>query len=217
MPPVTAAANEIYQVKLKCRLDSQEVLNVLHFACPVSDSDVGTHLLKALVDCFLLQFLAGASSSLSCEGAVGHRVSPTVGPEVEYIPPGTSVSNNGSLDTDSMPSFVSAVVSIHTTRGGRSGRGRMYLAGMPESSCQHSLIQVPSAFWTALVNYVACVISTFFLGDPPAANTWQVGVYSRKIGGFAEPFNATGFAAATNLVPHRELATTRSRKIGHGS
>lgn len=214
---VIAAANEIWQVTQKMRLDNQEVLNVLHFATPAGDNDVVQHLLKALIDCFLLQFLAGASSGLSVELVKGHRIFPDIGPEYEYVPPGTSVSNNGSLDTDSMPSFVSAVVSIHTTRGGRSGRGRMYLAGMPESSVQHSRITVPSAFWTALINYVACVVAAFLLGDPPPANAWQLGVFSRKLGNSAPPFLAAGFAPATLLIPHAELATTRSRKIGHGS
>lgn len=217
MPPVTAETGEIYQVKLISRFENQEHLNILHFAAMSPTDDVQLRLLKAIVDCFLLNMMPGLSADFTTLGAVGHRVSPTVGPEVSYFHNNASVANSGLAAGDHLPSFNSCVISIHTVRGGRSGRGRMFIGGIPEGSTTGSMLLTSAAFWAAVTAFVACVVSTFFAGDPPGANSWQFGILSRKIGGVTEPYAAAGFAAATNLIPQQLIASTRSRKVGHGS
>jgi hypothetical protein len=117
-----------------------------------------------------------------------------------------------------LPSFASCVVSIHTTRGGRSGRGRMFLPPPPEGNTTASYINITGNYWPAVIAFVACVATKFISGgDPPVVPLWEIGVVSRKLGGVKPPFLAVGFAPATRLAPNRLLATQRSRKIGHGS
>lgn len=213
---VIAAPGEVWQVKIKCRFEGQEVLNVLHFASAAGSNDVLAQLLQAITNCFILNLLPGLGAAFKLESTVGHRVSPDVGPEIEFIPD-QNQDVDGGVDSDTLPTFNSCVVSIRTVRGGRSGRGRMFLSGIPESSTTASKITVPSAYWSAVLAYIACVIAAFVKSTAPAANEWQLGVMSRKIGGATEPYLAAGFAAATGLQPHPEIATTRSRKVGHGS
>jgi hypothetical protein len=215
--PVTAAAGEVYKVKLIATLEDQEHLNILGFAARSAIDDVQLRLLKALVDCFLLNMIPGLSSKFTLNGATGHQVYPALGPEVEYFPTDTSIAHTGLATGDGLPSYSSCVTSIHTTRGGRSGRGRMFIGGVPEGSTTFSTLNVEGAFWVALLAYIACVTEKFIHSGDPGANEWQLGVISRKLGGTTEPISAAGFAPATSLVPHRLLATTRSRKIGHGS
>lgn len=217
MPPVTAETGEIWRVKLISRFEGQEHLNILHFAAASASDDVQLRLLKAIVDCFLLHMMTGLPSDFTCTGAEGVRIFPTLGPPVTYIHTNESVANDGLAAGDHLPSFNSCVVSIHTTRGGRSGRGRMFIGGIPEASATGSMLLSTGAFWLAVVAFCACVAEEFFIGDPPAANSWQFGVFSRKLGGTVEAPLAAGFAPATNLVPQQLIATTRSRKVGRGS
>lgn len=217
MPIVTAAAGEIWQVILRFKLEEQDYLNVLHFRTPVGDSNVLEHLVKAIIQCVTQRLTNGQVSTCIFDSVVARRVSPTIGPDIEQAAAGGIFPNTGQLIEDGLPSYCSCVVSIKTDRGGRSGKGRMFVAGIPETSTVGSRITIPSAFWVALGLFLACVAEKFFLGDPPVADTWQLGVMSRKIGGAKPPFLAAGFANATSLTPKPLLATTRSRKIGHGS
>lgn len=215
--PTPAATGEVYRVKLIATLEDQEHLNILHFAARSPSDDVQLRLLKVLVDCFLLNMIPGLSSKFTMNGAQGHQIYPAVGPEVEYFPTDTSIAHSGLATGDGLPSYSSCVTSIHTTRGGRSGRGRMFIGGVPEGSTTFSTLNIEGAFWVALLAYIACVAGAFIHTGDPGTNEWSLGVVSRKLGGAGEPISAAGFAAATSLVPHRLLATTRSRKIGHGS
>lgn len=217
MPPVVAAAGEIWQVVLRSKLEEQDCLNVLHFQTPLGDSDVVEHLIRAIIQCVTQRLVNGQVNTFVFDSVLARRVSPTLGPDVELTAEGGIFPNEGQLAEDGLPSYCSCVVSIKTTRGGRSGKGRMFIGGVPETSTVGSRITIPSAFWTALLAFIACVVEKFFLGDPPVANTWQLGVMSRKLGGAKPPFAAAGFAPATSLTPKPLLATTRSRKIGHGS
>jgi hypothetical protein len=94
----------------------------------------------------------------------------------------------------------------------------MYLAGIPEDQTTNSNINPGSAFWTALAAFVTCVIAEFVHPDPAGGtNLFDIGVYSRKIGGSTYPLGASGFEAITQLIPVAALGTTRSRKVGRGS
>lgn len=218
MPPVTAAVGEIWEVVLSSRLEQQQHLNVLHFTIASPVDDIQLRLLKAIVDCFLLNMMPGLTNQFTCIGAVGKRISPTLGNAVEYFHTNTSVANTGLASGDGLPSYCSAVVSIHTARGGRSGRGRMFIGGVPESATINSMLTDTGVFWVALLAFISCVVSAFIVGDPiPSANAIQMGVLSKKEAGTTLPIPSTAFSAMTNLVPHQLLATTRSRKVGRGS
>lgn len=213
-----AALHDLYQLRFDGHIEEQECKNVLHFMCVSSagDDDVALHLVAVVLACFVTHVLPVLAPTYALDGITWKKVGPTLGPENFLAGPS---SNQGASTADALPSFNSALVSIRTTRGGRSGRGRMFIAGIPEDQTTASRINVEGPFWAALTAFVACVVSAFTgLADPmPAVNKWQFGIYSRKLGGSTFPYAITGFAPATNMIPKNLIATTRSRKIGHGS
>jgi hypothetical protein len=211
---VAIANGDIVQVLIQGTIEGQECENVLYFRAQAADPDFLTHLLMAIAQCWvaLVPLLSGTYTFERIKGKV---VSPALGPEEEYIPPaGTAVQ--GDAAGDSEPSFVSALLSLHTTRGGRSGRGRMFLAGVPEGDTVGSLLNPETPLWPALIAFAACMLDKFKPRDVPVAGNYDWGVMSRKIGGVKPPFLSAGYAPITRVVPKRELATTRSRKLGRG-
>lgn len=212
-----AAQGEIHEVVLKMRQESQTVLNVLHFRCDNAVDDMETRLLLALLVCLTTILRPVQGSNWQVVGAQGKRVYPDLGPIYEHAPPDPA-EVQGEAVGDTMPTFVSVVVNIHSIRGGRSGRGRMFLSGIPEGATQGSAIPTTNPYWTAIINYLACVAGSFINGDElPGANQISLGVLSRKLGNPKPPYLAQQFARATKLVPNNLLKTTNSRKIGHGN
>ena len=216
--PESAALHDLYQLRFDGRIEEQECKNILHFMCVSSsgDDDVAVHLVAVVLACFVTNVLPVLAPTYSLDGITWKKVGPVLGPENFTAGP---ASSDGGSTADSLPSFNSALISIRTTRGGRSGRGRMFIGGIPEDQTQASRIDVEGPFWAALQAFVQCVVTQFVgLSDPmPNANKWLFGIYSRKEGGGTFPYQVAGFAPATNLVPKVLIATTRSRKIGHGS
>jgi hypothetical protein len=215
MPPVTAAAGEIWQVLLQGRIEEQQCENVLFFRAQAADTDVILHLLTAALQCFVTNVLPVLAGTYTFEQMVGRRIIPTVGADYIVVPaPGTDLT--GAAAGDAEPSFVSALISLRTNRGGRSGKGRMFIAGVPEASTTASHLNTEAGLYPALVAFVGCMIAAFLTKDLPADGDWEWGVFSRKLGNAKAPFLAAGFAPMIAATPRLELATTRSRKIGHG-
>jgi len=221
MATETANLNSLYQVKIRGRLQEQECLNIMHFECVSSagDADVELHLVKVILNCFITTLIPQLSVDYELIAADWKRVSPTLGNEFTTLP---ATSGQGQIAGDSLPSYCSAVMSIRTNLGGRSGRGRMYIGGIPESASVKSSIDLDGDLWAALLAFALCVVTNFpALPDPtiphPIANHWSFGVYSRKIGGASIPYGVTGFHGVTSITPDPFLGTTRSRKVGRGS
>lgn len=218
--PTPGVEGEIHEVVLKMRQESQVVLNVLHFRCDNAVDDMETRLLLALLVCLTTILRPVAASTWQVVGAQGKRVSPDVGPIYEVAPPDPDAVQ-GEAVGDALPSFCSIVVNIHSIRGGRSGRGRMFIPGIPEGATQGSAVPTTNPYWAAIINYLACVAGSFINGDElPGANQISLGVLSRKLGGpdhLKPPYVPAQFARATKLIPNNLIKTTNSRKIGHGS
>jgi hypothetical protein len=212
--PVTAVAGDGFQVRIVGRQEGQETNNVLNFVAATSIDDVELRLIAALAECFVTNLLPVLSSKWTLEKIVWKQVRPTLGVEYVTIPAGAGA---GAGSSAALPSYASACISIRTAEGGRSKRGRMYIAGLPEDSTTDSQFNTGNAFWTALAAFCACVVTKFVLGDPPAANSFQLEVYSRKIGGASFPYGASGYTPVVNLIPDVIVATTRSRKLGRGA
>jgi hypothetical protein len=211
---VPVATGEIVQVLVQGSIEEQQCENVWYFRAQAADPDMLLHLLASIAQC-VLALIPSLGSTYRLERIKGKVVSPAVGAEEEWIPEiGADVEGAASGDTE--PSFVSALISLHTTRGGRSGRGRIYLAGVPESQTIGSRINRDLALWAALAAFVACMLDKFKTRDVHAAGDYDWGVMSRKIGGLKPPFLTAGYAQITRAVVKEELATTRSRKLGHG-
>jgi hypothetical protein len=211
--PVAAAVGDVFQVKVRGEIEGQQTNNIFFFLSATGDTDVETHLILVLAACFVTHILPVLSSAFKLVDVAWKKIHPTLDAEYVTVPPGTLVGGAGAA----LPSFVSIVTSVKSLQGGRSHRGRFYLAGVPEAATNGSALDTGSALWTAYLAFINCIVTNFVVGDPPAANSWQMEIFSRKLGGNTFPVTGTaGFTAMTTLEPHSQLGTTRSRKIGHG-
>lgn len=212
--PVAVAAGEIVQVLVQGTIEEQQCENVWYFRAQAADPDVLANLLADIAAC-LLTLIPILSATYRLDRLKAKVVSPAVGAEEEWVPaPGATAQ--GASAGDSQPSFVSALISLHTTRGGRSGRGRIYIAGVPEGDTVGSFLNREAPLWAALAAFLVCMLDKFKSRDVPAAGDYDWGVMSRKIGGLKPPFLAAGYAQITRAVLRDALATTRSRKVGRG-
>jgi hypothetical protein len=215
MPPVTSQAGDIWQVLIQGRIENQECENVLWFRSQGADTDVILHLLTQVMQCFVTTLLPVLASSYEFERVVGRKMIPDLGSDYE-VKQDAGETVTGQAAGDAEPSFVSALISLRSVRGGRSGKGRMFIAGVPESGTLKSYIPTEGAFYAGLVAFVGCMMEHFLTTDVLVNGHWEWGVFSRKLGNAKAPFLAAGFSPMVDAVVKSQLATTRSRKIGHG-
>lgn len=212
--PTPVATGEVVCLLIQGTIEQQECENVWYFRAQAPDPDVLLHLIADVVAC-LLPLIPHLSSTYTLDRIKAKIVSPAVGLEEEWTPAvGDTVE--GAAAGDGRSSYDACLLSLRTTRPGRSGRGRAYLAGVPESDTQGSEILTESALWVALLAFAACMMGKFHPRDVPVAGNYEWGVMSRKIGGEKPPFSAAGFAPIIKVVPDKMLSTQRSRKVGHG-
>lgn len=214
--PIASAVNDLWEVKVLGEIDSQLTANVLHFKTVGASADVQTDLIAKLLTCFTTHLLPVLILKWILKEIRYKQVAPALGNEQILTVGG--ILGTGALGGDALPSFVSAVLSLRTNQGGRSHRGRMYIAGLAESSTLINDINAADPLWAGLLAFANCLITEFYHPDPVGGGPmFDLGVYSRKLGGAKAPYGAAGFTAVTNIVPHLELATMRSRKKGHGA
>lgn len=212
-----AAVGEIYEVRILGKIEEQDCVNVWHFECIQANSSLETLLLQALLECWVA-LIPQLSSFYRFTGVDAKRVSPTLGPLID-ISPAAGDTVQGEASGDGTVSFASCCISIHTTRGGKSGRGRKYLGGIPESATVGSRFITENPYWAAILAFLTCVAGKFiFAVDPiPGSAYFHLGVMSREIGGPKPPYLPAGFARATRLKPNDLIKSTRSRQVGKGS
>jgi len=188
-----------YQVRIKWLLHGQECLNVLAFAGH-GVQDLVTDLLQPVLDCITDNLLPVLSDDITLLGGDVKNISGSVAQEAEV----SLVSANAGGDSaDSLPSTNAAVVALKTAHPGRTGRGRMFLPGIPESASANSALD--PAFVTAAVAFLACMASAFIAGDPPASARFDWCVRSRK---------DTALYPISSTSVKNVIGTMRSRKIG---
>jgi len=214
--PVVASQNDIFQVKIVGRQEGQLTNNVLYFGCMsgAGDTDVDLHLIQVLANCFITHLLPVLSSAWTLEKFTFQKCSPVVGLLYEAVPVGAGA---GGGNAAALPSFCSAVLGIRTARPGRSGRGRMSLAGIPENQTTNSQIDTNLPLWAGLIAFAGCVAAAFLVHDPPGTNAWTQMVYARKLGTNKMPFPLAAFAGMVDITPSTKVGTINSRKIGRGA
>lgn len=132
----------------------------------------------------------------------------------------TRISNgNGIQGNDSLPSFCAGLLSLRTGRGGRSGHGRVYLAGVAEDTSSSSRISGENL--TQLANVGVVLYGRY--GPLGTNDKFEYGIYSRKIGDTREPgpppyivHSTDGFIPVVEVVPRVEIATMKKRQLHHG-
>lgn len=216
LPAIGAQPGEVVQVVIRGKLEQQDCLNILYFQANDVIQDILVALLAKVAAC-IMQFLVPVlSSQYTLERIVGRVVAPAVGPDTWWTP-GVNDVVQGALATGGSTSFVSAVVSIRTTRAGPTGRGRMFIGGVAEAATLNSYINKEHPMWAGLIAFVDCLLSQFHSNNDPVQAPLSWGIMSRKLGGQKPPFVVGGFAGVIYAAPNHALGSTNSRKVGRGS
>lgn len=133
------SVGDIWEVTLSQRLAGQRAVNVMHFGETVASSEPKPA--KVVADMFITDFLfawrSAVSEDMKFECVYVRRVQPIASiPYLAII----SGPNSGLIASDSVPGNASACLSFHTDLNTKSGRGRMYVAGIPEAGQEAGLM-----------------------------------------------------------------------------
>jgi len=210
------AVGTIHQIDVLMRQEGQHIMNSFFVRVDSTVDNLETRVLRAIMECYMEILIPVSGSNLLIESVRGKEVAPTLGPIYE-IQPEAGDNLQGDDTGDTLPSHVSLCINLHTTRGGKSGRGRLFIPGIPESATQGSYILSTNPYWAAILAFVACLASKLIHTDEPiGTNQVSWGVMSRKIGGTKPPYTVGGFAPITRAVARNILGSTNSRKVGRG-
>jgi hypothetical protein len=187
-----------YQVRIKYTLEGQQCFNVLSFLSHGS-LDLVDDLLTPILSCITTHLLPVLSGDLAVNGLDVKNIDGATAVETELA----AVAAEGALSTGALPSASAAVIALRTTHPGRTGKGRLFLPGIDEESADGSTLD--ATFIAAAVAFLACMLTAFKAGDPPAANQFYWMVHSRK---------DNAFYPVDSAVPRTTLSYLRSRKFG---
>ncbi len=213
MPLVNQTTAAVARVRIVGSLHGSIVYNVLNFGTPdqVNDgdyTDLLTQLATAVIDCVRSTLLPAVSSDYRLLKVTSQIVSTPKSDEHIQEALGTDVGALGAGDV----SFVAGVMSIKTGRGGRSFRGRTFIAGIPEGGIEQSRL-TPGQL-TLLIAFAACLAGKFVGGQ--ATNTWVLGVLSTVRNKVKLTSITAGFTPASQLVVTSQVGSMNSRKLGRG-
>jgi len=200
---------EVAKVVMTGRLNGQNVQNALYFQMEQPPETgwtrVGMEGLVAVVASWLSVDMAPqVSNQFAWQTIAATQLSEDFGIQViEQLAPDIV----GGVNSEALPNNVAAVASIVTGQRGRSGRGRIYIAGLTRGQTEQSYIKGESA--------VALDAAIAELLPAAAAAGFVLGVYSRwhkkvkrAVGVFTP---ATGFNLSDGV-----LDSQRGRLPGRG-
>lgn len=202
--------NRIAQATIVSRLHGQECNNVLHFG--VNPAEIALiQLAVAIVTCLVSTFRPMTSDEWVLQQVNVREIWPNLGDPVEYIH--TSAVSGTGLPTS--PSFVAYLMRVRTGKGGKSNRGRHFFPGVVENDVTQS--RLTDSSMEKFLAFCNCLRDAFIRQGELAAPDFEIGVLSRTRAKIVGQSAETAFTPATQLVPVREVAVMRSRRIGHGS
>lgn len=190
-----------YQVRLKWLYHSQHCFNVLYFH-NLGSQDIETNLLQVLLDCVTTHLLPVLAPGVTLLGADFKNVTGTTAQEGEVA---LSSGNVGTDSSNGLPSTNAAVIKIVSVHPGRTGKGRMFIPGIPEDRQATSTLD--ATFIAAAVAFIACMIAGFYNVDPVHTPFFHWVLRSKKDNQYYQ---------ITNGIPTPTIGTLRSRKLGHG-
>jgi hypothetical protein len=124
-----------------------------------------------------------------------------------------SVGRIGNVLADSAPSWVAVVISFRTALVGKRFRGRLFVGAV---SVTHILGNNLSG--TGGVNFGSYATELMNKYGPAGTSAnFQLGVFSRKIGGQTVPANPAGFTPYTQAIVRQALGSEQKRKPGVGN
>lgn len=196
--PAPSIDGHAYEARVHWRLHNQDMFNVMHFVSAGS-SDLLNDLLIPLLTCFTDHLIPVLSNECELIDADVKDLTDPTQNQYSTTPADLGV---GTEAVNSLPGFNTAVIKLRTSHGGKSGRGRLSLSGIPEDRA--ALGSIDATFLAAAAAFIACVVAKFIAGDPPAAVRFDWAVRSRKL---------NQYFPVTQAVAKSLIGTMRSRKI----
>lgn len=135
------AIGDVYEVTVVSQVNGQRVVNVQHFgeAVECTDDIPARSICAMWEDVFLPLYLAALSNEGSVQCIYARRIDPTLGIPFLVV----ETSSPGLVAAESVPSNAAAVISFYTSLYSRSGRGRQYFSGVPESHVADGVMDTP--------------------------------------------------------------------------
>lgn len=206
------AYNDIYKLRLVQTMHTAQVVNVMHFVEDLPAVGGGAAQLAS-------DFVANMRATLIARTTAQTRydyveVIPLVpfggAAAVVNFPAGTVGTVSGSAAS----ATLCEVITIYSSRGGRRGRGRLYLA------CGDTFTVAPSSgSWAAVATTrttnFANALATRYIGAPGLV-AYCLGVWSRVLAGPTPPWPTSAFVRATALTVRTTIRTQRRRQLGVG-
>lgn len=207
------AFNDIYRLRIYQRLHGAQVVNVLHF---VEDANLTGTGAQALADDFRTNMSTALRGRCSTQ-----MLFETI--EVQSIVPfsGSAAVSNfpantlGTVSGNVTSATLAEVVTIYTSRAGRRGRGRIYLAGAMTAATGESSSGVWNSTQTTRTTTLATALATRYM-QVPYLTSWALGVWSKVIAGPDPPWPTSAFVRATGLTVRTIMRTQRRRQVGVG-
>lgn len=205
---MSAHHTAIAELVVKGRLHGQETNNVMHFGFTGLEPQYAA-LALAVINCIFTALRPAITEDWTLEMVTVRELWPVKRDPVEVQPQQATAGTGlpGGV------SFSSYLIRKRTGLGGRTNRGRIYVAGTIENDVNAS--RLTDAGLARLQVYVQCLIDTF-IPTPGNPKTWELGVLSRKELKAAGATAQTSFTECSNLIAIREVKSMRSRQIGHG-
>lgn len=136
------AAGDVYELTVVGQLNLQRCVNVFHFKEKTSDST--TNPAKSVAVMFDEEFIPtwrlAISNQWDFNCIYSRRVLPGPGIPFLHTLAGATV---GAIASESVPGNASACMSFKSNEPGPSGRGRKYIAGVPENGQQAGIMSDP--------------------------------------------------------------------------
>ena len=207
------AFNDIYRLAINTRLHGSVVINVLHF---VEDVTVGGGSgAQALANDFATNMKttlqARCTSETTFDSVEVRSLVPFSGaPAVANFPANTFGTAGGACSS----ATLAQVITIYTSRGGRRGRGRIYMAGGLTDASSLSAGVWGSTQTTRTQNFATALATRYMV--VPYVTSFALGVWSRVLAGPNPPWPTSAFVRANSLSVRTICRTQRRRQVGVG-
>lgn len=203
--PTTIAANSILQVKATYVLDQQECQNIFHFMNNAETT------LESIEDEANNNLFDDYFNLISNEVSIISHSVQSLWP-VLTDPYEEGKSYTGGQAREALPVANAVIISMKTGLGGRTHRGRKYIAGIPSDDVNNSRIEEATRTgWQTTWD----TINARYMSGGSGIMRWGV---LHRVGASGVPVEITdeNFTPFTNVIVRSVLGTMRSRLPGHG-
>jgi len=214
--PEVDSHNLLFHLTFHHTLHSQQCQNGFYFTnrIPLDDDEGDLRLYMAdLITQFNSQIYplikSFQNNQVHYNSLIATCVIPRNGPILETI----YETGSGDQPDESLPSYCAAILSLRTGLGGKSNRGRLYIAGVSEGDTSAGQLDV--AAFAGLQAIANQLLSLF--GPTGGSTFFRYVIWSRKLGAPGGLLLPTGIRPILQILPRDILGTQRHRLIGVGT